>query len=144
MFHKILVMAFALVIATVLTYANIARAQAVKEGLVGYWPFDKDTIKGDTVKDVFGKNDGTIIGDPKNVTGKIGEALEFGGDGDYVNLDGDITFSKGDWTILLWFNSKDISKFVHFTGVSAQDVGGWSPLAHFGIYNYKLEKLNVQ
>jgi hypothetical protein len=62
-----------------------AEAQYVKEGLLGYWPFDVDTIKGETVKDVFGNNDGTIKGAPKIVEGKVKEALEFNGATDYVS-----------------------------------------------------------
>ena len=53
---------------------------------MSYWTFDKVHIFGRKVKDVMGKNNATIKGNPKVVTGQIGEALEFDGDGDYVNL----------------------------------------------------------
>ncbi|MBM3241947.1 hypothetical protein FJZ31_37220 [Candidatus Poribacteria bacterium] len=75
MFNKISIIAFVLaVIATVFMYATVTTAQVVKEGLVSYWSFDNETIKGDIVKDVVGKNDGNIKG-PKVVKGKVKEAL---------------------------------------------------------------------
>ena len=56
------------------------------DGLVSYWTFDRQDITGDTVKDVWGENDGKIVGAPKIVDGQVGEALEFDGSDDYVNL----------------------------------------------------------
>jgi len=89
MFNKVWVRAFALtVVATILMCANMAKAQVVTEGLVSYWTFDKADIDGDTAKDVWGKNDGTIMG-PKIVEGKIGEALEFDGSDDSVDCGND-------------------------------------------------------
>jgi len=68
-------------------YANKAEAQQlVTDGLVGFWSMEPDTIKGDVLKDVLGKNDGTIKGSPKSVDGKVGKALEFNGTTDYVLL----------------------------------------------------------
>ena len=58
----------------------------VTEGLVSYWTFDEKDIAENSVKDVWGNNSGTIVGDPKVVNGKVGEALEFDGTEDYVNL----------------------------------------------------------
>ena len=65
---------------------NIATASIVTDGLVSYWSFDKGYITNKTVKDVWGDNNATIRGNPKIVPGKIGEALEFDGSGDFVNL----------------------------------------------------------
>ena len=67
--------------------ANVAKAQAVTPGLVSYWSFDSESITGKTVKDIFGANDGAIVGNPQIVAGKVGEGLEFDGSGDYVNYD---------------------------------------------------------
>ena len=58
----------------------------VTDGLVSYWTFDRKDIAGGTVKDVWGENDGKIVGAPKIVGGQVGEALEFDGSDDYVNL----------------------------------------------------------
>lgn len=58
----------------------------VTDGLVGYWTFDRQDIAGDIAEDVWGKNDGIIVGAPKVVAGRVKDALEFDGSDDYVNL----------------------------------------------------------
>ena len=65
---------------------NTAQASIVTDGLVSYWPFDKVHIMNKTAKDVWGDNNGAISGNPKVVPGQVGEALEFDGAGDFVNL----------------------------------------------------------
>ncbi len=92
MFNKILIIAFALVIATVFTHANMAKAQIVTKGLVSSWSFDKASIKGETVKDLWGDNDGTINGNPEIVEGKYGDALSFDTREDYVDFGSDASF----------------------------------------------------
>ena len=76
----------------------------VTEGLVSYWTFDQKDIAGGTVKDVWGENDGKIVGDPKVVDGQVGEALEFDGSDDYVNLTnlGDFGEKVGASTFEAW------------------------------------------
>lgn len=60
------------------TISLIANAE-----LVGYWSFDK----ADGVDDLTGNgHDGVIHGNPKVVAGKFGEALEFNGSTDYVEI----------------------------------------------------------
>jgi len=71
-------------------YMNTAKARSIKEGLVSFWTLDKDTINGKTVEDVVGKNDGSIVGNPKIVDGKNGDALSFDGVVDYVKMSQDI------------------------------------------------------
>lgn len=58
----------------------------VTDGLVSYWTFDEKDIAENNVKDVWGNNSATIVGDPQVVNGKVGDALEFDGTDDYVNL----------------------------------------------------------
>ena len=58
----------------------------VTDGLVSYWTFDERDIAGNNVKDVWGENDGTLVGTPKIVDGQVGEALEFDGSNDYVDV----------------------------------------------------------
>ena len=71
MYNKILTITSVLTtIATFFVYANVAKAQFVTEGLVSYWSFEAETIEGKTVRDVWEKNDGTIVGDPKKKLGK--------------------------------------------------------------------------
>ena len=59
--------------------------------LVGYWSFDE----ADGVDDLSGNgNDGVIQGKPKVVDGKLGEALEFNGSTDYVEIPDAPTISE--------------------------------------------------
>ena len=103
MFNKILTIAFGLaVIATVFTYANMAKAKVVTDGLVSYWPLDE--IKGDIVKDVVGDNDGTVEGNPKIVEGKCDKALKFDGVSDYVSIStNNFPTGKSAMTWSAWF-----------------------------------------
>ena len=95
----------------------------VTDGLVSYWTFDPQDIVGKRAKDVWGKNNGTIVGNPKRVAGRVNGALEFDGSNDYVNLTnlgdfgnqiGTSTFEawvktsfKKDWTTLFKVRDED-------------------------------------
>src|SRR3989338_5343069 len=60
-------------------------AQAQTSGLVGYWTFDEGA--GTTANDSSGNNNtGTLTNGPTWTTGKIGQALNFDGVNDYVDL----------------------------------------------------------
>ena len=90
---------------TIATFSLNGYAEpVVTDGLVSYWTFDKQDIAGGTVKDVWGENDGKIVGDPKVVDGQVGEALEFDGSDDYVNLTnlGDFGEKIGASTFEAW------------------------------------------
>jgi len=64
------------------------------EGLVGYWSFDEGS--GTIAHDGSGNgNDGTIVG-ATWTTGVSGNALDFDGTGDYVNVPDDNSLSFGD------------------------------------------------
>ena len=103
MFNKVLTIAFALtVIIITLMSANIAKAQVVQDGLVGYWSFDEADISGDTAKDVWGENDGTIMGNPKMVEGRFDKALEFDGVDDKVSIGNISALSGENVTIIAW------------------------------------------
>ena len=74
-------------ITLIFTLITIVAAEAyVTDGLVSYYRLDEDDIAGDTVKDVVGGKDGTIVGEPKPIEGHLGEALEFSGKPDCVEL----------------------------------------------------------
>ena len=77
---------FTLILTLVILSLNGHTAPVVTDGLVSYWTFDQKDIAGGTVKDVWGENDGKIVGAPKIVGGQVGEALAFDGSDDYVNL----------------------------------------------------------
>lgn len=52
----------------------------VRNGLVGYWPFDAATISGTTARDLSGNGrDGTLENSPTVVAGQIKDALQFNG-----------------------------------------------------------------
>ena len=82
--------------------ANITKAQVVQDGLVNYWSFDQAGIGAGIVKDVWGENDGTIMGDPKLVTGKVGKALQFDGVDDCVSIGNISALSGENVTITAW------------------------------------------
>ncbi|MYG00383.1 LamG domain-containing protein [Candidatus Poribacteria bacterium] len=83
-------------------------SQVVEEGLVSYWSFDDADVRGDIVKDLVGGNDGTILGAPKHVKGKVGKAFEFGGEPDAIDVtspaNGSLDFGVDkDFTMMAWF-----------------------------------------
>jgi hypothetical protein len=86
-----------------LLYVNPTYSQqVVKDGLVSYWTLNKSDVDGDTAKDVFGKNNGTIKG-CKQVAGKYGEALEFDGVANYVEVPDDKSLQLWEkYTLEAW------------------------------------------
>ena len=75
-----------LALAILVLQTNPAESQVVRDRLVSYWTFDTADVKGNTVKDVIGGNDGTIIGVPKQVAGKFGQAFKFSGNPDAIDV----------------------------------------------------------
>ena len=101
---KRLIYPFLFTLTIVLSFHNGYTAPIVTDGLVSYWTFDRQDVAGGTVKDVWGENDGKIVGAPKIVDGQVGEALEFDGSDDYVNLTnlGDFGEQVGTSTFEAW------------------------------------------
>ncbi len=78
------------------------KADDLSDDLIAYWSFDDGTA---TDNSGNGK-DGTIYGDPKSTNGKIGCALDFDGDDDYIDFGDDPYFDiTGDISITLWFKT---------------------------------------
>ena len=100
LFMSILLMS----ILSLIFFSYISSANVVTDGLVSYWTFDQKDIEDKSVKDVWGKNDGTIVGNPNVVAGQVGDALEFDGADDYVNLTnlGDYGEKIGKSTFEAW------------------------------------------
>jgi len=73
----------------------------VTRDLYAYWSFDQSTVSGKTVADIAGSSDGTINGAPKIVPGKFGEAIQFDGDDDYL----EITILEGFGSVLGTFST---------------------------------------
>src|SRR5207244_1374750 len=76
-------------------------------GLVGWWPFD-----GDTVDRVFGAS-GVIVGHPAFTNGLIGQAMFFNGNGDAVRVPASAALDIGAYdglTIEAWINCTTLSR----------------------------------
>ncbi|MHC4116093.1 MAG: LamG domain-containing protein [Planctomycetota bacterium] len=88
------------IISLVVVLAGAARA--ADPDLVGHWKFDETS--GGMAYDSSGNgNDGTLVGDPQWVPGKLGGALEFNGD-DYVDCgNADSLQIQEAITISFWF-----------------------------------------
>ena len=91
----------------------LAIASNVSADLIAHWRFDEGsgTIAADTSGN---SNDGTLMGNPQWVTGKIGGALEFDGDGDYVDCGNDAIFDiTEEITLAIWVNANDMGNSQH-------------------------------
>lgn len=100
---------------------NTALASIVTDGLVSYWTFDRVHIINKTATDVWGDNNGKISGNPKVVSGQVGEALEFDGVNDFVNLTtlGDFGRQLGTSSFEAWIkttNKKDWMTLINTHG----------------------------
>jgi hypothetical protein len=107
---KVMVMTFIMAL-TVFMYANVLEAQVIEDGLVLYWSFDEADVKGDTVTDVVGDNDGTLNGGPKVSEGKYGDGLVFDGSKD------------NPYTILAPSNEREWSTWLHDYRTINQEIG---------------------
>ena len=121
-------------IVTVFMYANSAKTDMVADGLISYWSFDENTIKGKTVKDIWGENDGTLEGSPKIVAGRINDALKFNGT-NFVDIEGtdSLRFSGEEaMTVVAWVNAENDEPVQGVvagccgTIVAQRDVNGWA------------------
>ena len=110
----------------------IAQTVVIEDGLIGYWSFDKDTVKGNTVMDIWGSQDAEMIGKLEIVPGKFGEAVQLGGGaGARVRITDDIKKAElpsKEMTVELWAWDE---QFIEWGGyiVAVQDNGafekGW-------------------
>ena len=64
---KSLTYRLAITLIITMSFQNGHTQTIVTDGLVSYWTFDEKDIAGFTVKDVWGENDGRIVGNPKIV-----------------------------------------------------------------------------
>ncbi|MEX0672674.1 MAG: LamG domain-containing protein, partial [Candidatus Paceibacterota bacterium] len=103
---------------------NAPRNDQFTNGLVGYWSFDGPDVSGSTVDDVSGSsNDGTINGDASPAIGKIGQAFEFDGDGDYVDAGDSASLDlTSAITMSTWVNIDTVS--VRHNIMSKYDTSG--------------------
>ncbi|MBW2999001.1 LamG domain-containing protein, partial [Candidatus Woesearchaeota archaeon] len=66
-------------------------------------------VKGEFVKDSKGSNDGFMSSNSQPTTGKLGNALDFDGSDDYVDLGSNFKFNDQSFSYGGWFNSDDIA-----------------------------------
>ena len=130
------IMIFTLILAVALEANTAAAQRIVTDGLISHWSFDKADIQGDTIKDAWGSNDGTMVGGPRVVEGKVGEALELNGVDQYVEVgtpaDGSLDFGQDiDFTIAAWIKVSEMPAD-QYTIVSKGDRGS-SPRILFKI-----------
>jgi len=111
MLKKFFIVVLSFVVLIFFLWCLNTEAQSVKDGLVSYWSFDKSSIDGKKVKDSVGNNDGEMKGDPKSVEGKVGDALEFNGASDSVEVpaNDNLNFGVGDFTISAWVKTKAVT-----------------------------------
>lgn len=78
-------------------------AEIDPDTVVGMWLFEEGA--GDIAKDTSKTgNDGTIVGPKKWRDGKFGQALEFDGNGVYVQVDSNKSITLEELTIVAWAN----------------------------------------
>ncbi|MCP4450207.1 MAG: hypothetical protein GY809_02000 [Planctomycetes bacterium] len=83
------------------------QAQAIPDGLVGYWSFDEGA--GDIAFDGSGNgNDGVLTGGPVWVEGILGGALDFSGSNSFVAAP-TIPIDSRSFTVAMWINSSAVS-----------------------------------
>ena len=113
---------------------NSLNGSIITNGLVSYWTFDNIHIVNKTAKDVWGDNNGTINGNPKLVRGHVGEALEFDGDEDFVNLTtlGDFGRKMGSSTFEAWIKTKNNTDWMTLVNTHGQECPFWG-IQHNGL-----------
>jgi len=88
-------------------------AEGADPDLIGWWKLDDGS--GTTAVDSSGNdNDGTLVGSPQWVVGKIGGALQLNGTSDYVNCSNDAVFDITEQvTLSVWVNTNDAGNGQH-------------------------------
>ena len=116
------------------TPASTQSEVGLQNGLVGYWTFDKNNIVNGYAKSTVGGNglDGKLVGfDSISIpAGKIGEALEFDGLNDQVEI-GDVLDQAGSYSIAIWVHPHTVSSASDHTDdrrIVAKDTesAGWA------------------
>ena len=87
----------------------------IADGPISYWPLDEG--QGTYTHDMVNNNDGVLNGNPQWVTGVIGEALDFDGNGDYVACgDSALLRPEAEITVQAWIN---VDTYSYYAGVVA-------------------------
>jgi len=91
-----------LTLLTLLTLAKPAAA-ALSDGLVAYWTMDNADTTGGVMVDKTGNYNGTITGVATGAAGVVGEAYDFTGTSDYVDVDASFKLPRYALTVQQWF-----------------------------------------
>jgi hypothetical protein len=115
-----------IVMAAIAWQSDTSWGQVVTDGLVSYWSFDKADIEGETAKDIWGNNDGVIVGGAKTVEGVVREALDFDGVDDCVDCgnDGSLNITE-EMTIEFWINPRENTENRHIISRGEWAAGGY-------------------
>ena len=89
-----------------MTFGTVAQAELDLEACIGAWLFDEG--KGNKAEDASGKNNHGKIDGAKWVKGKFGQALDFNGKGDFVEIPDSDSLTKDieEISILAWAHLK--------------------------------------
>jgi hypothetical protein len=99
--------------------------------LVGWWKFDEGS--GVNVLDSSGHaNHGSFIGEPQRVVGPIGDALQFDGVDDWVEVPHDASLTvDNEVTVMAWINTQ---RYVGPTGDDWQGIMAKGSLRSYSLY----------
>jgi len=94
---------------------NTSTVNRLTDGLVGHWTFDgADMDWSSTTAEVLDRsgneNNGNVFGETKSAIGKIGQALEFNGQNDYVLFNNPQITGSEVSTFVSWFKVDDPSR----------------------------------
>jgi len=93
---------------------------------VSFWKFDGDA------SDEKGLNDGSVVGDVGFVSGKVGSAASFDGDGDYVDFGDSYLYHGDDFTWSGWYYFNELSNNINTIFSKGNYIGSttWSYAFH--------------
>ena len=93
---------FGIILTVCVVIVAFVFAQFYPEGMISYWKFEEGS--GPTALDSADANDGTLVNGPAwTTTGKVGGALSFDGENDYVEIiDTNPSLNLGHITVSAW------------------------------------------
>ncbi len=89
-------------------------------GLVSWWKGENNAV------DAVGGHQGTLEGDTTFVAGKVGQALSFDGDGDYVFAWNSPSLEPTTVSVEAWVNSTTLTEFGEYNYILAKGAKGFS------------------
>jgi hypothetical protein len=108
-----------------LMFTGQTNADVASENVVGVWLFDDE--EGDIAVDASGNsNDGTLNGPQWTSESKFGGALEFKGDGSYIEFATGESMKLQQFTFMAWFSTRKLNGYGHIfqTGNDWDDIAG--------------------